>query len=361
MVVELDEAPDFEALSYTWGSTSDPVDILCDSQVVSVTQNLHGALLRLRRPDQTRKVWIDALCINQNDLDERSHQVSFMKDIYSRAKHVMVWLGPDEAGQAALATSIINSTVDSMKDDSKIAEAQTFWGKDDEKYQLQLRERLPPRDHADWQAVWWLFRREWFSRVWIIQEVSQDLASIVMIGDHSVSYYHLVVTALVFSLRSYPVTVEDWHTLDRVVSVYDNAMLRRRMLGHQPPLLYLVSRFSGFKASDPRDKLYALIGLSKEGENLENYPLIEPDYQKTVVQTYIDFVRQLISAPRSQSYGEGGLDVLGRTDITRYTEFMSLRATNEQEASPSWVLPFHQSGPWHFSLSSGLGSFKLGN
>jgi len=62
VVVELDEASDFEALSYAWGSSSDPVDILCDSQVVSVTQNLHGALLRLRRSDQTRKVWIDALC-----------------------------------------------------------------------------------------------------------------------------------------------------------------------------------------------------------------------------------------------------------------------------------------------------------
>ena len=116
MAVELDEAPDYEALSYAWGTSSDLVDVFCDSQVVSVTQNLHGALLPLRNPDQTRRVWIDALCINQNDLDERSHRASFMRDIYSRAKHVVVWLGPDEAGRAALATSIINSTVDSMKE-----------------------------------------------------------------------------------------------------------------------------------------------------------------------------------------------------------------------------------------------------
>jgi hypothetical protein len=108
-----------------------------------------------------------------------------MKDIYSRAKHVMVWLGPDEAGQAALATSIINSTFESMKSYAeKIGRSE-----DEEDYQLELRERLPPRDHANWQAVRWLFRREWFSRVWIIQEVSQDLDSIVMIGEHSVSYY----------------------------------------------------------------------------------------------------------------------------------------------------------------------------
>lgn len=88
------------------------------------------------------------------------------------------------------------------------------------------------------------------------------------------------------------------------------------MLDHQPPLLYIVSTFSGFKATDPRDKLYAIICLSKEGKNLGNNPLIKPDCRKTVVQTYIDLVRQLIFAPRGQAYGEGGLDVLGTTGIT---------------------------------------------
>jgi hypothetical protein len=110
LVVELEEAPEFEALSYVWGLPNDPVGILCDNEVVPVTQNLHGALVRLRRSgdsDQPRRVWIDALCINQTDIYERSQQISFMKDIYYRAKHVVAWLGPDEDGQAALAISII--------------------------------------------------------------------------------------------------------------------------------------------------------------------------------------------------------------------------------------------------------------
>ena len=62
IVVELDQAPEFEALSYVWGSPNDPVDVLCDNEVISVTQNLHSALLRLRGLDQPRRVWIDALC-----------------------------------------------------------------------------------------------------------------------------------------------------------------------------------------------------------------------------------------------------------------------------------------------------------
>jgi len=296
--------------------------------------------------------WYDTLYINENNLDKRSHQVSFMKDIYSRAKHVVVWLGQDEACQAALATSIINSTFESMKYESRIAAEQNIWIEDEEVYQMKVRERLPPRDHADWQAVWWLFRREWFSRVWIIQEVSQDLDSIVMIGDHSVSYYRSVMTAVVFGLRKYAATYDDWQTLIRVLSVYVNVMLSRRISDHQPALLDLLSTFSVFKATDPRDKLYAIIGLSKEGQNLEKYPLIKPDYRKTVVQTYIDLVRQLISAPRGQGYGDGGLDVLGITDITRYLEVMSSRATNEQEVFPTWVPPFHQTSPCYSSLST---------
>jgi Heterokaryon incompatibility protein (HET) len=72
-VVELDEAPEFQALSYVWGSPDDPVDIVCENKVVSVTQNLHRALLRLRHACYLiRRVWIDALCINQGDLDEQA-------------------------------------------------------------------------------------------------------------------------------------------------------------------------------------------------------------------------------------------------------------------------------------------------
>src|ERR1700710_2939509 len=74
VVEDIDEAPDFEALSYVWGTPNEPSDILCNNEKTSVTQNLHGGLLRLRQEEETRRVWIDALCINQNDLDERSQQ-----------------------------------------------------------------------------------------------------------------------------------------------------------------------------------------------------------------------------------------------------------------------------------------------
>jgi hypothetical protein len=87
----------FEALSYAWGTTVDPVNIFVGKtgyHTLSVTQNLAEALPYLRYEKRPRVLWIDAICVNQQDLEERSSQVKRMPDIYSRATRVVVWLGP---------------------------------------------------------------------------------------------------------------------------------------------------------------------------------------------------------------------------------------------------------------------------
>lgn len=89
---ELDCAPDFEALSYSWGDrlADDPMIIL-DWQSLKVTKNRYSALLRLRQ--RRKPIWIDAICINQQDTDERTQQVRQMQVIYGRASLVIIWLG----------------------------------------------------------------------------------------------------------------------------------------------------------------------------------------------------------------------------------------------------------------------------
>ncbi|KUJ08711.1 HET-domain-containing protein, partial [Mollisia scopiformis] len=95
-VVDLESRPRFEALSYVWGNPNPPNTIECNNQPHSVTPNLALAIRRLRMPDGTRVVWIDAICVNQEDLNERSQQVQLMREIYSQAWRVVVWLGEDE-------------------------------------------------------------------------------------------------------------------------------------------------------------------------------------------------------------------------------------------------------------------------
>ncbi|KAK8085801.1 HET-domain-containing protein [Apiospora hydei] len=85
----------YEALSYTWedGVTKSSPTVTLSGQKVSVTHNLLDALYHLRRSDRDRILWVDALCINQQDHREKGHQVGQMKDTYEKAEMVLVWLG----------------------------------------------------------------------------------------------------------------------------------------------------------------------------------------------------------------------------------------------------------------------------
>ncbi|KAI0975638.1 heterokaryon incompatibility protein-domain-containing protein [Xylaria arbuscula] len=104
-VVSLDDKPQYEALSYVWGSPTDLVDIDVDGVAFWATRNLYVALRRLRSQiqdtetnDDSRTLWVDAVCINQKDVEEKGHQVQLMKDIYSQTTRGLLWLGeePDE-------------------------------------------------------------------------------------------------------------------------------------------------------------------------------------------------------------------------------------------------------------------------
>jgi len=93
--VELDRKPDYEAVSYVWGSRSDQESISLNRLRFPVTTNLSIALRYLRRQHEPRTLWIDALCINQADTSERSEQVARMGDIYRQATKVVLWVGED--------------------------------------------------------------------------------------------------------------------------------------------------------------------------------------------------------------------------------------------------------------------------
>jgi Heterokaryon incompatibility protein (HET) len=95
--VNLDqEGLEYETLSYVWGRSAIRLSILVDDQMVEVTPNLGNALRYLRKKDKTIVLWIDALCINQGDKIEKTHQVGMMGEIYRRCSAVYIWLGCDE-------------------------------------------------------------------------------------------------------------------------------------------------------------------------------------------------------------------------------------------------------------------------
>ncbi|KAG9497278.1 hypothetical protein J7337_012073 [Fusarium musae] len=87
----------FEALSYAWGDDITEHELKCSGHIIGVMANLHDALLDLRLPTQRRVLWVDALCINQADNDEKSKQIRLMHEIYSQAYEVLIYLGKSDA------------------------------------------------------------------------------------------------------------------------------------------------------------------------------------------------------------------------------------------------------------------------
>jgi hypothetical protein len=93
--VSLTNPPSYEALSYVWGSPTANNPISCHGKGLLVTVNCIAAMRRLRNKKKRRVLWIDAICINQSSMDERSQQVELMGDVYSKARRVILWLGEE--------------------------------------------------------------------------------------------------------------------------------------------------------------------------------------------------------------------------------------------------------------------------
>lgn len=91
--VSLDNLPDYDALSYAWGDRLDLRSISLEGHPFHVTANLHGALSRLQSSSMSRPIWIDAICINQDNLQECSEQVGKVEAIFKQAAKVIIWLG----------------------------------------------------------------------------------------------------------------------------------------------------------------------------------------------------------------------------------------------------------------------------
>jgi hypothetical protein len=163
-----DTIPEFEALSYAWGSTDHLVNILIgveEPRELAVTQNLAVALPYLRHFRKPRVFWIDAICVNQRSLKERSRQVQRMGDIYSKAIRVVIWLGPD-ANDSAVAFRTIPLLTALFKlnwtkyrvDPLPLPYNKGYWA--DKNHLLPIIER-------EARAIFNLIQRPWFGRLWV--------------------------------------------------------------------------------------------------------------------------------------------------------------------------------------------------
>lgn len=313
---------DFEALSYTWGDMSEPESVTIVTRgnpsaepgpatAVKISRNLADALRYLRLPSTPRPMWIDSICINQDDLSERAEQVQLMGEIYAHARRVVVWLGPG-SHNTQLAVSTIRSLAAHVELSSifDTMEAGDWRLKEGADAGIADPENRLPLSVDEWQAVADLLARPWFGRLWIRQEITlANDDAVVVIGHEQVTWKQLLAAVCLIVRKS--MTAENqfddedifWQHVLNVTSL--RKMKRRRQLYHA------IGYTQGCLCSDDRDRVYALLSLIQPGLA----SLIKPDYRLTAKEVYRELVLK----------------------ATEWTGVMGLMDCCDAATEPTWV------------------------
>ncbi|KAH7336557.1 heterokaryon incompatibility protein-domain-containing protein [Rhexocercosporidium sp. MPI-PUGE-AT-0058] len=287
--------PTYEALSYTWGPPTPKAHIQLHGLTFPVTPSLSIALYRLRLPDRERIVWIDALCINQTSVPEKTSQVRMMRDIYALSSRVIVWLGP--------ADSTSKTCVDFLKQIS----LQTFINREAEEEWLVNFMNNSSNDGI-WKSLFDFTRRDYWRRMWIVQEIVTGKNISVYCGadeltwDEVLKFMYLVYHNLgALSKHRRPDMVS------RFMNVCDglfpaNLNNIKNTEGQHRSLWVNLSFFRYYKCTDERDKIFSILGiLSVEGETREGL-CRRINYEMDKKEVFIESVR-LCGKYVGQGYG----------------------------------------------------------
>ena len=340
----LTKLPTYAALSYCWG---DPAalthEIYLDDIVLKVTANLHAAFyLFLRqcalagRPQSW--IWVDAICINQADAQEKSAQIRNMPSIYSSAIVVFIWLG-DEAESSEDAFSLVEIWAKMLPAASRLS-VDTL---------TDFLEASPNALNKDWWVAFQkLIDRPWWNRAWTYQEVLLSKNAVLLCGGKILLWTELAKAAEIWFTLNYAgplpclsepiapaLTAHQLHMIYNfsMSSLYGNTVLtmvqeKSCRDGEWLPceavpdeaFLATLSRFAGRASSDPRDKVYALLGVY----DLKDIK-VDIDYTKPVHQVYAEVVKAVYEYNRR-------LDILsfGLAPLFSSTRLPDLNL-------PSWV------------------------
>ncbi len=317
--VSLQEAPPFLALSYVWGPSNVKVPIILNGTVCWVTENLASALEHLADHDEVLPLWVDAISINQKNDKEKSAQVQQMGNIYRAANLVLGWLGPsaEDSDLAMKALSYIGERNLEMPDGPALEERHRFF-----------EEVLPTNDEDPEIAfptagVVSLLSRAWWRRVWVVQEVVLAKDVYVLCGRMNASFAALLLGfAALFELPLLNASLQGALSsrIQNILPVLrcDPRLVQAALLGHNQdpqPLGRRLLDVRGMGASDPRDYVFALLGMASDVDQLDIYA----DYSKPCAEIYTETAAAFIIR-------QGNLQILSRC-----------RFPKQQWGLPSWV------------------------
>lgn len=340
-----DSTTPYTALSYTWGDPEDTGPILVDGKPFHVTRNLDAALRRFREdipipvhdtasvPWPSNLLWVDALSIDQSNDAEKSSYVARMSAIYTSATTVLAWLGPEEN----------NSTLAFDKMRAALSRYHTMTGPNPPETvprwaaamladELMLCED-DEDDAAVWEAVQALFDREWWARIWIAQEASTSVPTWVVCGRQRMDLEDVLTFAVLMGINEQ----DDEDAASRVYGIssfaYALHTLRSQRSGtFETELLDTLISCRHHDATDPRDKVYAVLGMVSPRSSAR----LLADYAKDLVDVYTDVVQYQLET----SGYEGMLDFLGSDGLPE----------GGMTGLPSWLPDWRYRDRYHLPL-----------
>jgi hypothetical protein len=275
----LDDSPTYNCLSYTWGNPENPGIIEINNSYIEVTKNLFSALIAIRHTNEKRTFWIDAVCINQADLEERASQVRQMRRIYSLADDTVVWIqesGPWEIKAIELFLEILSvwpRDTPWPEPDIETSDGKMWVSKLEELFQTPCLIHL-------FQATWW-------RRVWTLQELVVAKRVSVWCGPMRISWDDLAwcIEACGDAYEGLSHDPYNGVTFDFYIM---NRLRKKHQEGKHEPLIKLLVGTQRL-ATNPRDKIFALLGICDTPDG------VEIDYISSTNQVFESAARFSIS------------------------------------------------------------------
>jgi hypothetical protein len=296
-------AAQYETLSYSWRNEnfrSGHGQIICNGSDMAVTSNLELALRHIRRPDRPRILWVDAICICQQDKEERSQQVQIMGSIYAQSFRTIIWLGQAEADIAKSAFDKVRKLVDTWRGDQETSRPAVSDESAEDGTDTVDSDNVD--DSRSWDALEALYGCDWFKRKWVIQEVANSKSLQVVWGQWRISWSYIGVAAAI--LRTQHNRRVDEMKMFGVYNAY--LMFRLRREGSLDPLvpsfLQLIRLTKHFKTTEYLDYAYALLGICTTDNIPEKQPFMAPDYTTDSQTATIRIVEKLLKGPLPLSF-----------------------------------------------------------
>jgi Heterokaryon incompatibility protein (HET) len=304
--ISLDCQLGYEALSYTWGDLTSTKPVFIDEVEVDITTTLERALRHLRKLDEPRTLWVDAICINQKDISEKSHQVAFMGEIYQRCSQVVIWLG--------CATGQLTADIDSKQEG---VDPFGYWHHFAENKHLHELSGFTKatglseysfKGSSSSEAVWDGFRSvaqsPWWTRLWTAQEAVLAPTAILVFGQREISLARFMEAehncnshawgCCYESLSALPADMRKLFDMSSQ-NVFELKQDREGIsAGRFSDLHGYLLAYSHRQCTDPRDKIFGLLGMIDRAE----YSTLVPDYLLDAAGTFVQAANAMLDAGR---------------------------------------------------------------